>query len=493
MEKIMTSFIQAITNTSRTQNGALTHTSSADALVDWFFQSGAMRHWEEDAIWKCWVQAFDANPQAAMRLLMYTRDVRQGQGERKVPRIVLRRLAMDPQRYQALAQNLRYIPEFGRWDDLFVCFNSDLEDQALSLISNALSEGNALCAKWMPREKSKRMIAGIPGYVAARKIREFMGISKRAYRKMRTRLNSVVETQMCAKEWDQIEFSKIPSQCALRSRKAFYKNCPERYTEYVEAVAAGTEKVNAQTLYPHQLVSLMLKQLGGVIYTTDYETEKELIKAQWAALPNYMENSTCRLLPVIDVSGSMHSTASPSPIEVALGLGIYIAERNVGPFQDTFMTFSDQPEVASLTGADIWEKVNNLTNTSWGFSTDIEKTFKEILHFATLHNVPEDEMPEKILIMSDMEFNVAVHDDVTTFQTIKEKYKKAGYRLPQIVFWNLAASGSNIPVRSDDMGAALISGFSTSILKQLLQTGGISPIELVLEVINDERYACINI
>ena len=481
------SLVQSMKNVSYTNNGGLTHATSASALVDWFYQSGAMRHQSEEEIWDLWVKAFDSNPQAAMRLLMYNRDVRGGQGERKVARTILRRLALDNTRSQALSDNLHHLPDFGRWDDLLVCLGTDLEDQALGLISNALNEGNALCAKWMPGEKSKREIAGIPGYVAARTIREFMCISKRAYRKMRSRLNEVVETKMCAKKWDEIEFSKVPSQCALRSKGAFHKNCKERYEEYVEALAEGTETVNASTLYPHQLTTEIRESYS------DYQgVERQLINAQWATLPNYLEGSDCKFLPVIDVSGSMGGgMASPRPIEVALGLGAYIAERNVGSFQDAFITFSNRPKLQTLEGTDIWEKIHNLDDADWEMNTNIERTFEEILHFAMLNNVPAEEMPEKILIMSDMEFDECARG--TAFESIQQQYQNAGYQMPQIVFWNLNARGGNVPVRYNEEGAALISGFSPSILKQLLRTGNVSPLDMVLEVINDERYACITV
>jgi hypothetical protein len=490
-------------NRSFTANGAVTHSSSTNALVDYFFQSGTLRfEQDEEIIWSLWITAFNGNPQAALRLLFYTRDVRGGQGERRVARVIFRRLALNSNQAQPLADNLHLVPEYGRWDDLLVFIHTDLEEEALSLITNALSEGNATCSKWMPSETSKREIGGVPGYVAARKIREFMCISKRAYRKMRTRLNNVVESQMCAKKWNEIEFSKIPSQCALKRKDAFHRNCKERYEEYVEALVDGTETVNAGTLHPHQLVEKIRENNNP-----DYQgIDRALISAQWAALPNYFEAHTSnnKFLPLVDTSGSMtRGKGTVSPLDVALALGVYIAERNVGAFQDAFLTFSEDTKLEVLEGEDVWEKVLNLENADWGGNTNLIAAFDLILLHAIRNSVSQYEMPETILILSDMEFDESQRTpyygsrvdtlDCTSYEIIKNKFDNAGYQAPKIVFWNLGASTKNVPVKAHETGTALVSGYSPSILKQLLETGTISPIELVLQVINSDRYANITI
>ena len=494
----MTSLVTALKNQSFTDNGALTHLTSTSALVDWFFTSGTMREASETSIWNSWVRAFDANPEAAMKLLFYTRDILHGQGEREVSRKVFKRLAMDAERSEALADNIHLIPVYGRWDDLIVMFGTRLEDQALGLIANALENGNSLCSKWMPNEKSKRLIGTTRGYEAAAMIRDYMGISNRAYRKLRQRLNNVVETKMCNKEWDTIEFSKVPSQTMLKVRQGFHRNCKERFENWVEELSASTTKVNAKTLHPHQLVKRISNNF-------DYQgVERPLLSAQWAALPNYFKGHTStKFLPLVDVSGSMmHGEGNVSPIDVAVGLGCYIAERNLGPFHNAFITFSHDPKLELLSGEDIWEKVINLRNSDWGMNTNLIAAFDLILHHAISSNISQEEMPEKILILSDMEFDESQASNwgdtvpvlnSTAYNQIQRKFQTAGYTAPQIVFWNLGASNNNVPVQSHVSGAALISGFSPSILKQLLETGNVSPIELVLEVVNSNRYEKVKI
>jgi hypothetical protein len=500
MEIKMTSLISAMKNISYTNNGAITYSTSTNALVDFFFTSGTMRFKPEEEIIEVWNAAFNGNPQAALRLLFYARDVRGGQGERRVARQIFTSMVNNNDQESALAENLHLIPEYGRWDDLLLFMNTSFEEPALGLITNALAEENSLCSKWMPSESSTKDYNGVKGYVAARKIREFMCISKRAYRKMRSRLNNVVESQMCAKEWDEIEFAKIPSQCALKSKEAFHKNCKERYEQYVGDLANGTEKVNATTLHPHQLVQEIRND------HSDYQgIERPLIAAQWASLPNYFENHTkTKFLPLVDVSGSMtQGKGNIIPLDVAIGLGCYIAERNVGPFQNAFLTFSNEPSLEFVNGEDIWEKVHNLSGADWGGNTNLIAAFDLILHHAVHSNIAFEEMPEKVLILSDMEFDESQREDwggnpipklnLTAYEEIQRKFKVAGYNAPQIVFWNLGASNNNVPVKAHESGAALISGFSPSILKQLLETGNVSSVELMLQVINSDRYASITI
>lgn len=495
----MTSLLSSMKNVSRTNNGALTHSTSTSALVDLFFRSGTMRFEDKEEILRLWNPAFNGNPLAALQLLFYARDVRGGQGERRFAREIFSAMVKELNQEAALAENLHLIPEYGRWDDLLVFMNTELEEAALGLISNALNERNSLCSKWMPSERSKRDYCGVKGWVAARKIRQFMDISPRAYRKLRTRLNNVVETKMCAKEWDEIEFAKIPSQCALKSKEAFHRNCKERYEQYVEDLANGTEKVNAATLHPHQLVQEIRNKYS------DYQgVERPLIAAQWASLPNYFEGHTqTKFLPLVDVSGSMTSgEGNIVPLDVALGLGCYIAERNVGPFHNAFLTFSSNPSLEFLEGEDIWEKVHNLSNAEWGMNTNLIAAFDLILHHAVYSNISPEEMPEKVLILSDMEFDASQGNswgdsipelNLTAYEEIQRKFRVAGYTAPQIVFWNLGASNSNVPAKAHENGAALVSGFSPSILKQLLETGNVSPVELMLEVVNSDRYASITI
>ncbi len=497
----MTTLVQSMMNDSYTANGAPTYRSSLDPLVDWFFSSGTLRHKEEDHIKELWYKAWNANPEAAIKLAFYTRDVRGGQGERKTARIIFKELASHPIHAGIFEAFLHLVPEYGRWDDLFIFFNTSLQEPVLGLISNALDEGNSLCAKWIPAEKSTRDYDGVKGSYIAKAIRRYMNLTPRQYRKMRTKLNSVVETKMCAKQWDDIDFSHVPSKAMLRLRNAFVKNCGANFEIYLEKVATGEAKINSGTVMPHEIAQIVLNKVGASGWGVDldsleeFTTEREVLSLQWDNLPDYLKEGTSQLiLPVIDTSGSMYMDVKPRPIDVSIGLGAYIAERNEGPFKDAFITFSSNPQMQLLKGEDIFEKISNLSTVEWGGSTNITKTFQVILNHAIKNNLIQKELPSMVLILSDMEFDHgAGYSTSTVFELIDQDFIQHGYIAPQLVFWNIGSSEDNIPVKAHETGASLVSGFSPSIMQQLLKTGSVTPIDLVMEVLNSKRYSQIKI
>jgi len=504
----MTTLVQSMQNNTFTTNGASTYKSSLSPLVDWFFHSGSFRYASKTDILEAWEKVWNANPEAALRLLFYTRDIRGGQGERNAARIVFEHLATDAKAYPVFESLIHYIPEYGRWDDLFVLFGTPLQSSACALISNALDEENALCAKWLPSESSKRDYFGIKGHEIALAVRKYMNLTPRQYRKLRTRLNSVVESKMCAKEWKDIDFSRVPSKAMLRLRNAFIRNAEAEFEVYLEDVATGKTKINAGTVVPHEIAQLVLNTIeaNGWGYcelhdTEDYSTEREMISLQWANLPNYLksEGSKHSILPVVDTSGSMYADDKPRPIDVSIGLGAYLAERNEGPFKDAFITFSEVPEMQLLKGDDIFDKMKNLSKASWGGSTNLTKTFDIILAHAKMNSLHQRDMPTMVMIFSDMQFDSAVGnygqtDNIsTTYQLIEQKFLAAGYIAPQIVFWNIHSQKGQVPVQAHQSGASLVSGFSPAIMQQLLKTGSVTPIDLVMEVLNSERYSQIKI
>jgi len=361
--------------------------------------------------------------------------------------------------------------------------------------SGNTKESISLAGKWAPSEKSKTY----PGL--AKKIMKRMGLSPRQYRKMLSKLRgelSVVETQMCNKDWTSIEYGTVPSVAMNTYKKAFGRNAPEAWNAYVAALGTGEAKINSATLYPHQLVTGL----------RDYDSDEDesVIQAQWDSLPNYMLKNTKRILPVIDTSGSMTigiAGSSVTPIDVSVGLGAYIADRNNGPFKDYFLTFSNKPQLQKLRGKNICEKINNLFRADWGNNTNIQAVFELILEHALSSGATQDEMPNSILILSDMEFDAAttVYDwqnpnarpSLTAFEVIRRMYEESGYELPNIVFWNLNAHGGNVPVKFDEDGTALVSGFSPSILKSLLSSAEFTPEKIMQNTILDERYDGINL
>jgi hypothetical protein len=463
-----------------TENGMSTNTTSLSFNVDLFFKAGAMRNANEDSIISLVSKAWVEDPTSCLRILFWARDVRGGAGERRFFKIAIKYLAdKDP---QGMSDILGLIPEFGRWDDLLIFEDTHSEEFALSIIDTALSNKNGLCAKWMPRKGT-----------FATKLRRFMGLSPKDYRKCLVELTKVVETQMCAKEWDKIEFGKLPSVASARYQKAFGKNAYETYSAYIQSLVKGEAKINASAVYPYD-VTKSLKHGNETVASE-----------QWKALPNYLENNTERILPLVDVSGSMDTSCGGNItcMDVAISLGLYISERNEGPFKDHFITFSDSPRLQHLTG-NLNDRFDQMSRADWGMSTNLQAAYELILKQAVKHKISQDEMPTQILILSDMEFNAATNSrggwysraersdwNPTAHEMVRKMFTDAGYELPNIIYWNIQSRGENVPVRFDEQGTALISGFSPSIMTSLLSGANMSPVSIMMETIGKERYSCI--
>ena len=464
-----------------TENGMATNSSSLNHCVDLFFTIGAMRGQDKQRLIRNFSLALLEDPTRAMKILFWVRDVRGGAGERQIFRDVMQYLAENHTDF--LMKNIPYVSEFGRWDDLLTLVGTKLETEALTQIRWGLDNKNGLCAKWMPRK----------GEVAA-KLRNFMEMSPKQYRKTLVELTNVVETQMCANEWESIDFGKLPSVASARYQKAFWKRNEEGYKSYITSLQKGEAKINAGAVYPYDITKSLSRG------NSDVAVE------QWKALPNYMEGSEDRILPVVDVSGSMGCPAGGSKtvscMDVAVSLGLYISERNEGVFKDAFITFSGNPQLQVLKG-NLKDRFTQLRTADWAMNTDLVKVFDLILDQAKKHSVPESEMPTKILILSDMEFDQATGVSSgwrmdyssswnhTAQEIIEKKYSDAGYKVPAIVYWNIQSRGDNIPVSFDKNGTALISGFSPSILKSVVKGEITSPQGIMDETIMSPRYEAI--
>ncbi len=467
----MNAFVNAVANQeARTANGMKARKSTAKATVDLFYNIGASRG---KNITGAFTAAYVENADVALRIAQWARDVRGGAGERQLFRDILVHLEKrDPDAALAL---LKKVPEVGRWDDIFVFTNPDLKSAAYTMLGDALRAGNGLAAKWTPRK----------GKIAA-EIRAFFGMSPKQYRKSLVALTKVVETQMCANDWDNINFSHVPSVAARNYKKAFNRHTPA-FAEYVSKLVAGdkTVKVNADAIFPHDV-------LKGVAhsYTKLNKTETDHVIAQWDALPNYVGDAT--MLPLVDGSGSMTCTAGGTTnvrcLDVAVSLGLYLADKNKGVFKDTFLTFSSKPQLVTLKG-NIVEKCDQMSKSNWEMSTNLHAAMDKILSTAVKANVPASDMPAMLLILSDMQFNQCARFDDSAMEMIERKYAEAGYTVPQIVFWNLNSSG-NVPVKADKSGAALVSGFSPSIMKALLSADldQFTPEGIMLKTVMVPRY-----
>ena len=467
----MNAFVEAVANQeARTANGMKARKSTAKATVDLFYNIGASRG---KNITGDFTAAYVENPDVALRIAQWARDVRGGAGERQLFRDILVHLEKrDPDAALAL---LKKVPEVGRWDDIFVFSTPALKSAAYTMLGDALRASNGLAAKWTPRK----------GKIAA-EIRAFFGMSPKQYRKSLVALTKVVETQMCANDWDNINFSHVPSVAARNYKKAFNRHTP-LFAEYVAKLVSGdkTVKVNADAIFPHDVLKGIAHSYTGQLG----KVETDHVIAQWNALPNYVGDAS--IMPIVDVSGSMTTSVPGSNIrclDVAVSLGLYLADKNKGVFKDTFLTFSDKPQLVTLKG-NIVEKCDQMSRSNWEMSTDLHKAMNKILSVAVKGNVPESDMPKMLLILSDMQFNQCARFDDSAMEMIERKYAEAGYTVPQIVFWNLNSSG-NVPVKADKSGAALVSGFSPSIMKALLSADldQFTPEGIMLKTVMVPRY-----
>lgn len=479
-------FVQAMQvagNLTQTENGAVTNKSTLNDVLDFFGAGGALRERAEQDIINLFTRAFAQDRLTALKILFYFRDVRQGQGERRTFRTIFKYLALH---YPEIAKkNLENVGFFGRFDDLYSLVGTPLEKDVFVLFAQQLKadlkamkkgESISLLAKWLKSENTSSQESRNLAY----KTRKALELTSKRYRKILSSLRkyiNVLEVKMCAGAWSEIDFEKVPSKASLNYRKAFGKHDQERYAAYLKSVEKGEAKMNAGAVYPYEIYRSILN--GGS------PTDLQQADVQWKSMPNWLEGNEHYGLVIADTSGSMTSNGG-LPMLVSVSLAVYFAERNVGPFKDVWMSFSDTPVFQKLKGTTLYEKCSSMGSDHWGFSTNLQASFDMILSTAKANKVPQKDMPSVLYIVSDMEFNSA--GSLTNYDAIKAKYAAAGYKLPRIVWWNVNARNEQFPIRSDANGTALVSGASPSILKSLLAAKSFSPMDIVYETVNAARY-----
>jgi hypothetical protein len=299
----------------------------------------------------------------------------------------------------------------------------------------------------------------------------------------------VVEVAMSAKVYDAIEYQKVPSQAMLKYSNAFIRNDKEGFIRYLDDVKSGRAKVNADTIYPQQIIHEIWKT----------NIDSSMADSLWNNMPDFINEAEENAIAVVDVSGSMSGT----PMEVAVGIGMYLAERAKGPYANKFITFSESPQMVEIKGKDIVDKANGIRDADWQMNTNIEAVMDQILQTAIDTNCNAEEMITKLYIISDMEFDSAVdagysdqdvlaHDEVL-FKQLNERFEESGYKMPNIVFWNVDSRNNNFPMSMDERGFLNVSGYSPSIFKNLVNNTIVSPIEFMMEILNAERYRQIEI
>lgn len=436
-----------------TANGALTLATSGNACLD-FFQIAAASRGKD--ITRVFAYAYQENREVALRTLLWLRDIRGGAGERQTFRDLYAMLNEEDQ----LAL-LGKVPEVGRWDDLLA--HVDNEDIARFCAYAAVVADDGLAAKWMPRQ----------GPIAS-KLRKIVEMTPKEWRKALVANSNTVEQQMSARNWDEINFSHVPSVAASRYQKAFNRQATERYSAYRSALVKGEAKINAGAIFPHSIVEKLFTS----------HTFVEVQEAQWKALPNYLEGNDELILPVVDVSGSMQSYGV---LQHAVALGVYLAERNGSVFKDHIISFSGHPNFHDISASTLAEKVQKVRRSGEDMSTNLQGVFDALLSRANRYRIAPEDMPTKLLVLSDMEFN-SPGVGRTNFEAIQAKFATFGYKMPQLVFWNLNGRPGNSPVTHNQEGVAMVSGFSPAIMKTLLGGKTFTPVDVMLDTVMVDRY-----
>lgn len=492
-------------NVSVTENGAIGYRTTGKELLDINFAVTSLRSMSDAEVVKRFKKAFCEDKVLAMKWLFFARDAREGLGERRLFRVVLKDLVESNPEMVIPVINL--IPEYGRYDDFWCLLNNKesanviykIVDQQIEEDLKNMNENKpiSLLAKWMPSVNASS--AQIKKY--AKQLCKAFGVSERDYRKILSMLRKyldVVETKMSAKNWSEIKYEAVPSRANLIYNNAFLRNDEERRREYLSKLEKGETKINASVLYPHDIVH---KYSSGDYWGVRLKHTDATIEGLWKALPDTVQGCGNTIV-VADGSGSMTTTVGGNTgvtaLEVANALAIYFAERSSGDFKDKYITFSQRPQLVDFSNCkSLHDKLHTALAHNEVADTNIEKVFDLILTTAINGNMSQEDIPQNVLIISDMEFNhCAVVGDgrygnrpnQRLFDVIAKKYADAGYKMPRLVFWNVNSRTGTIPVKENELGVALVSGFSVNIVKMVM-SGKTDPFECLLEALNSERYA----
>lgn len=474
---------------TKTENGADAKNTTNSALLDMFATIGSMRIRSEDEIIQKFELAFQEDPLGAMRCLFYARDIRGGLGERRVFRVLLPYIAKNHP--GAMHKTLKFVSEYGRWDDLYSLINTYFESDMWALIRNQLVQDRnamevnkpcSLLAKWLKKADASSPNTRKLGIYTAKEL----GMSVYDYKRLCVKLRryiDVVEQRMSANEWDTINYPAVPSRAMMNYRKAFARHDQERFDQYLNKVQSGEQKINSATLYPYDIVE---KILYG-------HEDSKVLEAQWDNLPDYVDGDVNAVV-MADVSGSM-SWYGGRPLATSIGLAMYFAERNKGAYHNLFMTFSENPQFVELKGNTIFHKIKFISRADWGSNTDLEKALLKILDVAIENHCSQKEMPKSLIIISDMEIDEADGQNhrENFYDYVSRVYEEHGYKIPNVVFWNVNSRHDVFLADKNRKGVQLVSGQSASTFKNLIGCVDKTPVEMMYSVLNSERYQAIQI
>lgn len=492
----MEQFKKALDNrVVHTENGAPAYATTGSALVDLNFAAASFRNKSEESIIRQFIQAFYEDKMLAMKWLFFLRDIRGGLGERRSFRVILRYLAESD---AVLAKKLvSLVAEYGRFDDLFSLFDTPAEEAAISYIAKqlltdmeAMEKGGvvSLCAKWMPGNNT----SSEESRQRALKIQKFMGLTAKEYRSMLSKLRAylnVVEVQMSANKWNEIRYEAVPSKANLIYRRAFYQHDELRRKAFLEAVARNEKQIHAGALMPHDIVVRYAKREGWRLTLGEKD---DALEALWNHLDDTVKGAQ-NVLCVVDGSGSMLCSVgngNVTALQVSNALGIYFAERMQGPYKNKFITFSSRPQYVDISKCDsLREKLELAFSHTDCSNTNILATFDMILKTAVANSLKQEELPQTVLVISDMEFDAAAcgQNMETLFETIRKRYAAYGYDMPKLVFWNVNSRTNAIPVKENKLGVGLVSGFSVNVCNMVL-SGEVDPYLCLKKTLESERY-----
>lgn len=515
----MNKFINGLTdftNVTLTENGAVTHKTTKSDLLDMFAMGASMRTRSDEDVILMFRKAYAENPVYALKCLFYIRDIRGGQGERRFFRVVMKDLAK--QDTDAVIRNLTHIPEFGRWDDLYVFVDTPVEAAAFDFMKNQLAldvscKTPSLLAKWLKSENTSSQ----KSRDLAAKTRIAFGMNHKQYRKtlsiLRARIN-VLERLMSENRWDEIEFDKIPSRAGMIYKNAFARHDIERMKKdpevqsYADFAKDDTKKVNAKALYPYECVAEAFKAMRSSWSYGRYnavamdDTNRLMVNKYWDNLEDYFKGASFNGMAIVDTSGSMCGSSADAPINVAISLGLYCAEKAKGPYNGHFITFSSNPTFVKTEGVDFCDKVIRMAGADWGGSTNVEAAFDMMLDVALKNRLSQSDIPENLIIISDMEFDSCVTSGArsasrwgggrnvndTLFEAMAKKWAAYGYKMPHLIFWNVDARQNNIPMIGNG-NVSYVSGMSPSIFETIMT--GKTGYDLMMEKLNSPRYEVI--
>lgn len=484
---------QALKNESNwktTENGMDCYASTLNNMLDIFGDLLSFRRRPEAEITQKFNRAYHEDPLFAMKLLFYARNVRGlGQGEKKFFRTVCNYLAKE--HTDVMRKNLELVSLFGRFDDYYAFVGTPLENEAFDILKkNAFKDLKekddtklSLVGKWLKSinatSKETKKLAKLTA--------EKFGLSLEQYRKMLSSLRrriDVVERKLCSKEIDEIKYENVPSKAMALYNNTFQTKDTERFNKYLEEVNTGSKKINADAIYPYEILNKMKLNVWSNITLES----NQALETQWKALPNYIEGEHDALV-VADTSGSMSGT----PLSIALSLAVYLAERNKGIWHNKFITFSSKPQFIEMVGDTVYQKLNGVPSIV--SNTDIHKVFDLILNAALNNNLKPEEMVKKIIIVSDMQFDAGVNCKRTNFtDALRTKFREHGYELPELIYWNASPYySSTFHSLAYDKNVALVSGASPSLYKQILSGKIKSPVETMIDTLNDKLFDCVTI